>query len=179
MRELAEFLFPIGDLDDAANALAKIDGSQAEKVCRQGVWGLNDAEAQIRRVNLQLLGDLVELDFLAEARLRSAMSALGSAGRLVREGAAALIAIARNVIRGGLQCAGIKRACDSVRAVGATVDQRLEVHSGDGAVLFDAGFEFHQDRMAAARTIKYLFACQADFDGPVKQKRSLRHDDFV
>src|SRR5437016_3998796 len=93
-RKFAEFLFPIGELDDAANALGKIHGSQAEKICRQSVWGFHDAQSQIRRVNLQLLGDLVELHFLAEARLRSAMSTLRSAGRLIREGAAALIAIA-------------------------------------------------------------------------------------
>ena len=35
--EFAEFFFPIGDFDDASNALGKIDGSQTEEICRHGV----------------------------------------------------------------------------------------------------------------------------------------------
>ena len=107
------------------------------------------------------------------------MSALGSAGRFVREGAAALIAIARNVVRGGLQRAGVERAGNSVRAIRATVDQRLEMHSSNRAVLLDTGFEFHQDRMAAAVTIKNFFSRQADFDGPVEHESGFGYNDFV
>src|SRR5713226_5393851 len=37
LRESAEFLFPAGDFDDAANALGKIDGAEPEEICRYGV----------------------------------------------------------------------------------------------------------------------------------------------
>src|SRR6266513_4858412 len=107
------------------------------------------------------------------------MSALGPAGWFVREGAAALIAIAGNVVRGGLQRAGVERAGNSVRAIRATVDQRLEMHSSNRAVLLDTGFEFHQDRMAAAVTIKNFFSRQADFDGPVEHESGFGYNDFV
>src|SRR5467141_680019 len=107
------------------------------------------------------------------------MSALRSTGRFVREGAAALIAIARDVVRRGVQCAGVELAGNSIRAVRATVDQRLEVHSSNRAVLLDTGFEFHQDRMAAAMTIKNLFACQANLDGPIEHESGFGYNDFV
>src|SRR6266481_9372309 len=107
------------------------------------------------------------------------MSALGPAGRFVGEGTAALVAIAWNMVRGGLQRAGVKRAGDSVRAIGATIDQRLEVHSSNRAVLLDTGFEFHQDGMTAAMTIKNLFACQANLDGPIEHESGLCYNDFV
>src|SRR6266851_9419703 len=179
LREFAEFFFPIGDLDNTANALGKIDGPEAEKIRRDGVRRLDDAKPQICRINLESLRDLVELDFLTEARLRSAMSALGSAGWLICEGAAALVAIARNVVRGGLQCASVERAGNSVRAVGATVDQRLEMHSRNRAVLFDTGFEFHQDRMPPPVTIENFFACQANLNGPIEHERGLGQDDLM
>src|SRR5260370_33389256 len=101
LREFAEFLFPIGDLHNATDAFGEIDGSEAEKIRRHGVRRFDYAEPQIRRINLEPLRNLVELDFLTEARLRSAMSALGSAGRFVGEGTAALIAGARDVGCGG------------------------------------------------------------------------------
>src|SRR5437879_13150971 len=179
IRKFTEFLFPTGNLNDAANAFGKIDGSEAEEIRRHCVRGFHDAEPQIRRIDLQFLSDLVELDFLAEARLRGAMSALGSARRLVGEGAAALITIARNMIGRGLQRARVKTACDSVTTIGATVDQRLQMHSRNRAVFFDAGLEFHQDRMAATVTIKNFFARQTDLDGPVEHQRSFGDNDFM
>ena len=107
------------------------------------------------------------------------MSALGSAGWFVCEGATALIAIARNMIRGGLQCASVERAGDPVRAIRATVDQRLEMHSSNRAVPFHTSFEFHQDWMPPAVTIKNFFTRQADLDGPIEQECGLGHHDFM
>ncbi len=71
------------------------------------------------------------------------MAALGSAGRLVRKGAATFVAITRNVIGGGLQCATVESTRDTIRSVSAAVDQRLQMHSGNRAISLDAGFEFH------------------------------------
>src|SRR5712692_938521 len=53
------------------------------------------------------------------------------------------------------------------------------MHSSNGAVLLDAGFEFHQDRMTAAVAIKNFLTRQTDFDWPIEQQRSLSHDDFM
>src|SRR5207245_1058280 len=140
---------------------------------------LHDAKPQVGWINLEFLSDLVELNFLAETRLWSAMATFGAAGWFVGESAATLIAVTGDVIRGGLQCSGVKRAGDSVRAVGTAVDQRLEMHSSDCAILFDAGFEFHQNGVAAAVTVKDFFARQANFDGPIKQKSRLGHHDLM
>src|SRR5580704_10199068 len=53
------------------------------------------------------------------------------------------------------------------------------MHSGDGAVFFDAGLEFHQHRGAAAVTIKNFFACETDFDGAIQQERGFCNYDFM
>ncbi len=107
------------------------------------------------------------------------MSALGAAGWLVRESAAALVAIPWNVISGGLQSTGVKSAGHSIRSVSTAIDQRLEMHSGDGAVFLHTGFEFHQNWMTATVTIKDFLARQADLDGPVEHESGLGDDDFV
>ena len=59
LREFAEFFFPVGNLNDAANALGEIDSSKAKEIRCHGVWGFHDAKAQIRRINLEFLGDFV------------------------------------------------------------------------------------------------------------------------
>src|SRR5260370_3411635 len=107
------------------------------------------------------------------------MPAFRPEGRLVREGAAALVAITRDVISSCLQCAGVERAGDSVRAVSSAADQCLEMHPSDRAVLVDAGFEFHQDGMGASMAIKNFLTRQTDLDGPVENERGLGHDDFM
>src|SRR5258708_7753761 len=178
-RKLAEFFIPVGDFDNAANTVGKIDGPKVEEICSHGVWRFHDAEPQLRRVNLELFGDLVELDFLAETRLRSTMPALGPAGRLVRESAAALVKIAWDMIRGRLQRAGVERASNSVRAIRPAVNQCLKMHSGDRAIHLDAGLEFHQDGMATTVTIENFFACEADLNRPIEDECGLGDNNFV
>src|SRR5260370_32959561 len=53
------------------------------------------------------------------------------------------------------------------------------MHSGDAAVLFYAGLEIHQARMAAAMTVEDFCARETDLDGTVEQERGFRDDDFV
>src|SRR6267378_605088 len=177
--QFSEFLFPIGGFYDAANAFGKIDSTQAKIICRHRVGRFDDAEAQVGGVDFQFLGDFVELDFLAEARLDGAVAAFGAARRFVRKSAATLKTITRDVVGGGLQRAGIKSAGDAVGAIAAAVDQRLEMHSGNRAVLLDAGLEFHQDGMTAAVTIKNFLAREANLDGAIQEERGFGHDDFV
>ena len=130
-RQLAERVRPVGGGGHAADALGEADGADAQVVRRQRVRLLDDAEAEVGGIDGEALGDLVELNFLAEAALRRAVSALGAARRLVGEDAAALELVARDVIGDRLQRAGVERAGDAVRAVGAAVEQRLQVHAGD------------------------------------------------
>src|SRR5258708_5319093 len=155
--KFAKFLFPTRHFDDTANALGKIDGAETEEICRHGVWGFDDAEPQIRRVDFQFLSNLVELDFLAEAGLGSSMSALRSAGRFVCERAAALVAIAWNMIGGCLQRAAIESTRHAIGAVGAAVDQRLKMHPCDRAAPLHSGFDLHQAGIPAPMTVKNLF----------------------
>src|SRR5262249_22489301 len=136
-------------------------------------------EAELRRIERERLGNLVELNLLAEAALRGAVAPLGSARRLVREDPAALKLICGNVIRDRLQGAGIESAGDAVRSVRAAVEHRLHVHPGDRAVALDAGLEMHQDRMAAAMAIEHFFAGQTDLHGAVEQQGRPRDDDFM
>src|SRR6266852_843959 len=79
----------------------------------------------------------------------------------------------------GSQGASVERAGYAVGAVGAAINQRLQVHRGDGAVLFHAGFEFHQHRVAPAVAIKNFLARQTNFHWAVQQKRGLRDDNFM
>src|SRR6266849_8909866 len=94
-REFAEFFAPAGGFHHAANAFREIHGAEAEKIGGDGVRRLRDAQTQVGGIDLELLGDLVELYFLAEAWLHGAVAALRSTRWLVGEGAAALKAIAR------------------------------------------------------------------------------------
>ena len=177
--ELPEFVFPVGNSNDSPDTFGEIHSAQPQKIGRYRVRRFQNAQAQICRVHFEFFGDFVELHFLAKARLRRAVTAFGSARRLVGERAAAFIAVARNMIGGRLKSARVVSAGNSIRTIRAAVDQRPQMHAGDRAVFLHAGPEFHQHRMAPAVAIENFFARQADFYRTVEQQRSLRHDDFV
>src|SRR5207247_5575485 len=109
--------------------------------------------------------DLVQVQLEGEARLRSAVAALGTAWRLVREHAAALEAIRRYVIRDRLQRAGVKRGCDAVRAVRAAVERGAKVHGGDAAVFRHAGAHPHETGVASPVCVEDLLARERALDG--------------
>src|SRR6058998_1861507 len=100
------------------------------------------------------------MDLEREAGLRRAVTTLGTARRLVREGASALEVIARDIVGHRLQCARVVRARNPVGAVGATVEQRAKVHARDCAVALHTGAYPHQRRVTAAMTVENLFARQ-------------------
>ncbi len=143
------------------------------------MWLLDDAEPKLRGIDRERFCDLVELHFLAEAALRRAVSALGTARRFVREDATALKVISGNVVRHGLQGARIKSARHAVRSVGTTVEQRFEPNRRDCPIGLDARRELHEDRMASAVTVKNFFARETDLDRAIEQPRGLRHDHLV
>jgi hypothetical protein len=127
-------LLPARALDDLADAFGEADRADPQPVRGQRIRFRDDAEAQLRGIHAELLGDLVELDLLAEARLRRAVPAFRAARRLVRERAARFEAVARDLVRHGLQHARVERARDAVRAVAAAVDERLQADAGQLAV---------------------------------------------
>src|SRR5258707_15748169 len=64
-------------------------------------------------------------------------------------------------------------------SIGAAINERLQMHGGDGAVFFHASFEIHQDGMAAAMAVENFFACEADFYGAVQKERGSCYHDLV
>ena len=176
---LPNVFFQSAALRHPADALGEADGADPQVVRGQRVRLLDDSQAQIGRIDRERLGDLVELNLLAEAALRRAVAALRPARRLVREDAAAFEVVRRDVIRDGLQRAGVERAGDAVRAVRAAVEQRLHVHAGDRAVQLHAGLEPHQHRMAAAMAVEDLFARQADLHRAIEHESGLGDDHLV
>ena len=65
------------------------------------------------------------------------------------------------------------------RAVGAAVQQRLQMDAGDRAIALDAGFEVHQHRMTSAMAVEHFLARQTDLDRSIEQPGCLRDDNFV
>src|SRR6185369_8759102 len=88
VRQLAERVLPVGGLRHATHAFGETDGADAEVVRGQRVRLFDDPEAELGGIDRQGLGDLVELNLLAEAALRRAVAALRTARRLVGEDAA-------------------------------------------------------------------------------------------
>ena len=107
------------------------------------------------------------------------MATLGAARWLVRERPAAVEAVARQVVRHGLQRSRVERAGDPVGAVPAAVEQRAKVGGLELAVATDPGTELHQHRMTAAVAVEHLFAGQADLDRAAELHRGLGHDQLV
>ena len=170
---------PAGTIDHLADAFGQAVAADPEPARGKRV-GLGDhVEAQIGRIQPELFGDLVELDFLAEARLGRAVAALGTAGGLVRKHPAGLELEARQFISERRQHAGVERARRSVGTVAAAVEQSLQVHGGQLALLAHAGAEFHQYRVPAAVQVEHFFARQADFHRPPEHQRRFGHHNFM
>src|SRR5215216_6461210 len=99
------------------------------------------------RVESELLGDLVEMNFHRIARLRRAMPAFWTTRRFIRKCPQPLEFVTRHVVGNGLQGPAVERAGNSVTPVRAAVEKRLKVHGSDRAVVLHAGFDFHQHWM--------------------------------
>src|SRR2546425_9729608 len=110
--------------------------------------------AHLCRIQTQLFGDLVKVNFECVTRLRRAMPALGPAWRFVGEGAQTLEFVTRNIVSDRLQSSGVERARDSIAAIGPAIKKRFEMHRRDRAVFFDSGLNVHQNGMATTMTIE-------------------------
>ena len=178
-RQPAMLRRPVGRARDAADAFGETDGAQAQIVGRQRFRLFDDAQAKVCGVEAERVGNLVELNLLAETALRRAMASLRPAGRLVREHAATLKPVRRDVVRDRLQRAGVERARDAVRSIRAAVENGLHFHPGDRAVVVHSGLHPHQHRMATAMAVEHLFAREADLHGTVEQPRRLCDHNLV
>ena len=76
-------------------------------------------EPQLDRVEVEFLGDFIELNLEGEARLRRAVATLRSAGRLIGKNSHALELISRHFVSHRLQRAGIIDRSQAVAAVAA------------------------------------------------------------
>jgi len=62
-RKFAEFFLPSGNFDDAANTFGKMTVQGGRNLQSRRLEIPTMPEPQVGRVNLELFGDLVELDF--------------------------------------------------------------------------------------------------------------------
>src|SRR5438093_13740546 len=92
--------------------------------------------AHFRRIESQLIGDLVHLDFLGPSRLGGAVTALGTAGCLVGEDSNRFEAVVRQRVSRGLKNARVKSARNTVPAIGTAVQYRAMMHGGNRSVFF-------------------------------------------
>src|SRR6266545_6311749 len=112
--QLAEFSLPVRSVDDLLDASAETHGAHAQIVRGERVGWHQRLESQLRGIDAELFGNLVEVDFEREAGLWRAVPALGTARRLVRECARALEVIARDIVSDGLERARVVGARDAI-----------------------------------------------------------------
>src|SRR5262249_28270645 len=76
VRELSELVFPTGARYDFIDALAQSESANTNPICRNRVGRNEVLFAHLCRVQSQVVGDLIQLDLLGPAWLRSPMAAL-------------------------------------------------------------------------------------------------------
>src|ERR1044072_9482336 len=135
--------------------------------------------SHLRRIQIQLFSNFVEVNLKPISRLRRAVSALRTTGRFISEDARALEFVTRHFVRHRLQRAGVERARDAIASISAAVEKGLEVHSSDRTIFLDTGLDVHENGMPAAMAIENIFARQDAFHWSAGDHRQLRNDHFV
>ena len=178
-RQVSVALFPAAALDHRFDAFAQPHRTDLEPVRGHTVGRHQLLHAHLRRIEPQAVGDLVEVHFKGETRLRSPVAPLRATGSLVGEGTDTVEAILGKVVGHRLQGTGVVGARHSVAAVGSTVEGGLQVLGGQGAILLDPGADLHEHRVASAVAVEDLFAGEADLDGASQFQRHLGGTDFM
>ena len=166
-------------LHHALQALAEADRAHLHLVRGDGTGRQRVAKPPLRRVEPELVAELVDVALERVPRLRRAVAALGTAGRLVGEDPHALELVARDPVRHRLQSAGVVEAGHTVAAVGAAVEGGAEVHGRDRAVALQAGLDPHRHRVAPPVAVEDLLAVERDLHGTPRLHRELGRDDLV
>ncbi len=177
--ELAEALLPAARFRHGVDAATESHRADAKPVRGDAFGRLQDAPPHLRRVELEIFRDPVELAFHGEARLRSAVAALGAARRLVREDARAAEAVRGHFVSDGLQRAGVVRTGDAVRTVRAAIEERLEIHRDDAAIALHACADPHEHGVTSAVAVEHLFAGERDLHRAFRLPRQRRYHDLV
>ena len=99
-------------------------------------------QAQIDGVHGQLLGDVVQSDLDGAAGVDRSVAAHGTAGGLVGPHARTGVVEGTKLVRRGRQHAVVVRSHVPERSEGASVDQRVNVQSGDATVFVRVEFDF-------------------------------------
>src|SRR5579884_850715 len=163
-RKFVKFLAEARALNRLIDRLLQPATGDSQVVHGPGIRFDGISGSHIRRVETKVLGNFVELALDGESRLHGAVTALWSAGRLVREDAATVKPVARHVVRQRIKGSGVVGRRNPVRAVRAAVESRSEVHGRDRSVLGDPGSDPHPDRVATAVAVKDFFSRQTDLD---------------
>src|SRR5438067_4221258 len=131
------------------------------------------------RIEIQVLRNLVEMNFQRVTRLWRAVPTLRPARRFVREDAHALKLVARQFVGHGLQSTGVEGARYTVTSVCSAIKERFEVHRRDRAVFLHSGLHVHQSRMATTMAIENFFARQSALHRTAGDHCQLANDDFM
>ena len=116
------------------------------------------APAQRERVDAELRGELVELRFGGEGHLRHAEAAEGAEAQLVGVGDAAVRAHVRDAVGAALHQQGVAEDAGAVVAVGAAVEQQLDLAGDERAVAPGAGLDADGERMARPHRLEVFLA---------------------
>ena len=107
------------------------------------------------------------------------MPALWTAWRLICESPQPLKFIFRDIVRHGLEGAGVERTGNAITAISTTIKIRLKVHSRNRPIVLDSGLDFHQHGMAAAMAIKHFFSGESDLYWSARDHRQLANNYLV
>ena len=170
---------PAGGLDHLVDALAEPDGRHREVVRRLRERLDEYAAPHVGGIEAELLGRLVQLHLEREARLWCAVTALGSARRLVGEDPRALELVDRHLVGHRIDDAGVERRGHAVGAVGAAVEPRLQMAAGDVPRPREARLDPHQHRVAAAMDVEHFLPRARDLHRAADELREAARRDLV
>ena len=86
------------------------------------------------------------------------MAALRATWSFVREYSNRFKPVMRQLVGRWLKYPGIKGTGYAMAPIGSSIEDRAMVHSGDGAVLFEASLRLHQDGMPATMAVEDFLA---------------------
>ncbi len=132
--------------------------------------------ASAMRIDAELRGELVELRLRGEGHLRHAEAAEGAEAQLVGVGDAAVGAHVRDAVRAALHQQGVAEHAGAVVAVGAAVEQQLDLARDERAVAPGAGLDADRERMARPHRLE-VFLAREDQAHRAPRLHRQQHDD--
>ena len=178
MGSLPFALFPSRALDRFLDALWQSVALHAQAVDRDAGRLEQIALANLGGIQSYFGGKFVQLRFEGEADVDGAVTAHGSADRLVGQDAVAVVLNVGDVVERAQQRAGIKNGDDAVGAVGSAVLDDAGFDGGDAAVVRDAGLQIDDGARTSAMRPEDFFAGVGDLHRGKRFSRRNGGDDF-